>query len=146
VPYITNLAKILTAELTKFAAYRRQQLVGHVANLDFWLAEARHVLGALDGYTARLQRHGEAHTKFVLEHKIVEFDPRKPGEALGMTPPRRTSEAELNRARDALCTALYRFLLRCCKKGFIKLAVLRQECASFGIGVVDSDLKKRKPG
>jgi hypothetical protein len=144
VAYITNLATALTHELTKFGSYRRYQLAGHVANLDFWLAEARHVLAVIDGYPARLDRHSEAHTQYVLEHKVVEFDPKDPsGVNLGLTLPKRTSEAELRRSRDELCTALYRFLVRCCNKGFIDEDLLRRECKSFGIGVVDSDLKKR---
>ena len=142
--YITNLANVLIHEFRKFAGYRRHQLAGHIANLDFWIGEARHVIGVLDGYAARLQRHADAHTKHVLEHKVVEFDPRDPSKVnLGLTAPKRTSEAELLRARDALCAALYRFLVRCCNKGFIDSEVLRKECASFGIGVVESDLKKR---
>ena len=78
-----------------------------------------------------------------LDRSAPQFRRRRSSSSAGLTPPRRTSQAELIRARDALCAALYRFLLRCCNKGFIEPAVLRKECASFGIGVVESDLKKR---
>jgi hypothetical protein len=141
--YITNLATVLTLELKKLGGYRRYQLAGHVANLDFWLGEVRHVLSVLDGYEARLERHTEAHTQYILEHQVIEFDPSDPSTVNLGPPPKRTSEAQLRQVRDALCAALYRFLLRCCNKGFIDVAALRKECASFGIGVVETDLKKR---
>jgi hypothetical protein len=47
---------LVTAQLAKFATLNRHQLAGQVANLDFWLAEARHWLDVIDGYRPRFER------------------------------------------------------------------------------------------
>ncbi len=143
-PYITNVARILTHELAKYAGHRRHQLAGHLANLDFWIAETRHCLSVIDAYAWRFERLNEAQTKFVLEHKVVEFEMDDPSRAkVPVTPPRKIPEADLMNARRGLCTAFYQFLIRCHNKGMIEEPALRKECDSLGIAVEAKDLKRR---
>jgi hypothetical protein len=71
--YSSEIAKILTDQIAKFATLNRHQLVGHVANLDFWTAEVRHGLDVLDGYKARFERLKAAQARYVSEHGTVEF-------------------------------------------------------------------------
>ena len=58
--YSTELAKILTNNLTRFATLNVHQLAGHAANLDFWLAEARRCIEIIDGYATRFATMKEA--------------------------------------------------------------------------------------
>ncbi|MSQ97491.1 MAG: hypothetical protein EXR98_23465 [Gemmataceae bacterium] len=142
--YFTELARLLAHQLTKFATMRRHQLIGQVATIDFWLNEARLCLGLLDGYSARYKRLHDAQMKYVMEHKVVDFDPRNPKVNVALTPPKRASDDELDNARSALREAVYRFLVRCYNKGFIEEDVVRRESAPFGIVVMPTDLKPRR--
>ena len=143
--YIVSMARVLTHELTKFASQRRHQLVGHVANLDFWLAEVRHCLRVLDEYSPRYERTFAAQTKYIFEHKVVEFDLDEPTPMRGPAiPSKRLPDEERQEARRLLGEAAYGFLVRCCNKGFIDESVLRRECARLGLEVVADDLKVQK--
>ncbi len=142
--YSTELARLLAHQLMKFASMRRHQLAGQVATIDFWLKEARHCMAVLDGYLARYKRLHDAQMQYVMEHKVVEFDPRDPKVNVALTPPKRASDAELENARSALRAAVYGFLLRCYNKGFLEEDAVRRESTGFGIVVMPTDLKPRK--
>jgi hypothetical protein len=123
--YSTDLAKLLTGQLTKSATLNRHQLAGHVANLDFWLAEVAHSLAILDGYSGRFQR-----LKATQKHHALEG------------PPRRVPDAQLKEARRSLCNAAYRFLVRCHNDGLVEQATLQQACDHLGISIQASDLRR----
>jgi hypothetical protein len=143
-PYSSDIAKILDDQIAKFVTLNRHQLVGHVANLDFWLAEVRHCLDVIDGYEPRFERLKAAQTEYVAEHRTVEFDLRDPRHTQGpAAPPRRVSDAELRETRRSLCGVTYRFLVRCFNEDFIDEAALRWECDQLGIGVEATDLRRR---
>jgi hypothetical protein len=143
--YSIEIARTLTDQLTKFATLNRHQLVGHVANLDFWLAEVRHCLDVLDGYQARFRRLQVSHKKHVSEHETIEFDLHDPCcTVTTASPPNRVPDRELKEARHLLCEATYRFLIRCFHEGFLEESKLREACENLGIGVETSDLKRRK--
>lgn len=144
VSYSTELARLLAHQLTKFATMRRHQLIGQVATIDFWLNEARHCWGVLEDYVPRYKRLHDAQMRYVMEHNVMDFDPRDPKVNAALTPPKRASDDDLENARNALREAVYRFLLRCCNKGLIQEDMLRREAAKFGIVVMPTDLKPRK--
>lgn len=121
--YSSDLANLTATQLRRFAALNRHQLAGHAANLDFWLAEARHGLDVLDGYWPRFHRM-----------KAVQADDDRP---------RPVPDAELAEARKALGDAAYRFLLRCFHEALIDEPALRRACHGLGIGVEMTDLKRR---
>lgn len=142
--YSSEIAKTLTVQITKFVTLNRHQLAGHVANLDFCLAEVRHCLDVIDGYDRRFEQMKTGQTKHVSEHGTVEFSLDDPCcTQRTAPPPRRVSGAELGEARRNLCDATYRFLVRCFNEGFIQEDLFRRTCGSLDIGVEASDLRLR---
>jgi hypothetical protein len=142
--YSSDIAKILTDQITKFATLNRHQLVGHLANLDFWATEVRHCLEVIDGYSRRFEQMKTAQTKFAADHGTVEFrlgDPRHTRQSA--TPPKRVPSQELGEARRELCDAFYRFLIRCFHEGHLGEGALRQTCENVGISVDKVDLRSR---
>ena len=71
--YSSELTDLLTAQLKRFASLNRHQLAGHVANLDFWLGEARHCLDVIDGYWPRFRRLKAAQAAHVAGHGTIEY-------------------------------------------------------------------------
>ena len=103
--FSTDMAKLVTEQLSRFNTLNRHQIAGQVANLDFWLAEVRHALDVLNGYGSRFQLLKTAQAKHVKEHHTTEFfviDPELPA---GPAPLRKVPEKELKDARLALCDA-----------------------------------------
>ncbi len=140
--YSSDITKTLTIQITKFVTLNRHQLAGHVANLDFWVAEVRHCLDVIDGYDRRFEQMKAAQTAHISEHGTVEFRLDDPCcTQRTVPPPRRVSGAELEEARRNLCDATYRFLVRCLNEGLIKEDLLRGTCVSLDLGVEASDLR-----
>jgi hypothetical protein len=137
-----EMVGILTDQLGRFVTLNRHQLVGHVANLDFWVAEVRHCLDVLDGYAARFERMKAAQEEYVSQHGTVEYDFFDPCCTQGRAaPPVRTPAAERKKARGSLCEATYRFLVRCFREGMLDEAALRRAAGTLGIGVETTDLR-----
>jgi hypothetical protein len=141
--YSTEIATVLAKQLAKLATLNRHQIVGQLANVDFWLDEVRHALGVLDGYEPRFERMKVAQTQYVSEHKTTVFFPDEPDLQSHAPPPRRVPSSELQEARRSLCDATYRFLVRCHNEKFIEETTLRRYCDELVIGIEASDLKRR---
>ena len=140
--YSSDVATLLTEQLTKFLTLNRHQLAGQVGNLDFWLAEARHCLDVIDGYGGRFQRLKAAQQRHVTDHHVEEFQLDDPCCTRNRPePPKRAPDADLKDARWALCEAVYRFLLRCLQNGLIEEARLREACGQLDISVDSEDLR-----
>ena len=140
--YSSDIAKILTDQITKFVTVNRHQLVGHLANLDFWADEVRHCLQVIDGYSRRFERLKTAQMKFAADHGTVEFrldDPRHT--RISVAPPRRVPGQELVEVRRQLRDAFYRFLIRCFHEGLLDEGASRRTCETVGVGVEASDLR-----
>ncbi len=133
--YSIDIAKVLTDQVAKFVTLNRYQLAGHVANLDFWLAEVRHSLDVINGYGPRFEGMKAAQAKHVAEHATIEFhfvDPCCTQERPG--PPRRVPSRDLNEAGRFLRDATYRFLLRCYNEGLIEEATCGGSATSSELG------------
>jgi hypothetical protein len=144
VAYSTDITTLLTGQLAKFTTLNRHQLVGHVANLEFWVAEVRHCLDVIDGYAARFKRLKSAVVRHLSEHSTTEFDLDEPVEInWPAEPPHRVPGSDLKEARRDLCESAYRFLVRCFNEGLIEEATLRKACDGLGVGVEARDLKTR---
>jgi len=142
VSFSENMAKLVADQLSRFVTLNRHQLAGHVANLDFWIDQARHALEVIDGYEGRFRRLKSGQAEYVAEHQTKTF-------LLGDTdiqgapePPRRISNADLREARRSLTEATYRFFVRCCNDGLISETRLRAVCRSLDIGVETADLRR----
>jgi hypothetical protein len=143
VSFSTNMAKLVTDQLSRFVTLNRHQLAGHVANLEFWLAQVRHSLQVIDGYGARFRLLKTAQEKHVAEHHTVEFDLDDRCCTRGKPDtPRKVAESELKDARVALTQATRRFLVRCYSEGLIDEAVFRKACQDSGIGFDPTDLAR----
>jgi hypothetical protein len=142
--YSSDITRTLTEQVTKFVTLNRHQLAGHVANLDFWVAEVRHCIDVIDGYDQRFERMKAAQAKQSSERGTVEFRRDDPCcTQKSAPPPRRVPGGELVEARRHLCDATYRFLVRCFNEGLIDEGVLRQLCGLLDLGVEASDLRPR---
>src|SRR6266446_1300116 len=97
-----NMAKVVADQLVRFVTLNRHQLAGHVANLDFWIAQARHALEVIDGYQERFRRLKAGQADYVATHQItvsLSFDPDIKGPP---DPPRRVPDASLREARRSV--------------------------------------------
>jgi hypothetical protein len=144
VSFSTEIAKVVTDQLSRFVTLNRHQLAGHVANLEFWLAQVGHCLAVIDGYGKRFGRLKAAQAKHIAEHHTTEFllsDPCCTQRKAAL--PRKLAGAELRDARRSLCDTAYRFLVRCCKERLLEESALREACFSLGIGVDTADLRPR---
>ena len=141
--FSTDMAQLVTDQVSRFVTLNRHQLAGHVANLDFWLAQVRHCLQVIDGYGTRFRLLKTAQEKHVSEHHTIEFDLDDPCCTRGKPePPRKVADSELKNARVALSEATRRFLVRCHTAGLIDEAVFRKACEDSGIGFDPADLAR----
>ena len=137
------MAKLVTDQLSRFVTLNRHQLAGHVANLDFWLAQVRHCLQVIDGYGARFRLLKTAQQEHVAEHHTVAFYLDDPCCTRGKPdPPRKVADSELKDARVALTEATRRFLVRCYTAGLIGEPAFRKACDDSGIGFDPADLAR----
>lgn len=131
--YSTDVAKLLADQLERFVTLNRHQLVGHVANLDFWLVQVRQALAVLDGYGERFVRMHTAQEKYVDLRGTVEFELERHSTEYRASPPRRVPDHELRKARRSLTAAVTRFLNRCQKEGLIADSEVTEAFRSLGI-------------
>lgn len=143
--YMCDISQILADQLAKFATLHRHQLAGQVANLEFWCDELQHCLTVLDGYKARFEWMKAAQMKYTAEHKTMEFrldldDPCCfPEDA---SPPRRIDHREVQAARQSVCDAMYRFIVRCLRESLIDETRFREVADRFGMSIEHSDVER----
>ena len=141
--YPEHVAKVTADQLERFVTLNRHQLAGQVVNLDFWVGEALHALGVVDGYHERFRRLKKAQSEYVsVHHTIVPID--VDDMEIPPDPPRRVPDANLRDARRSVADALYRFLVRLCNDALIPEQRLRAICKDLDIGVDVNDLRRRK--
>src|SRR5262245_61846258 len=71
--FSTDIAKLISNQLTRLVTFNRHQLAGQVANLDFWIAEIGHGFEVIDGYGRRFQNLKSAQARHAAEHQTREF-------------------------------------------------------------------------
>ena len=138
-----NVAKLVADQLSRFVTLNRHQLAGHVANLDFWIAQARHALEVIDGYQERFRRLKAAQAEYVERHQTTTFFPSDPDIKGPPDPPRRVPDAALREARRSVTEATYRFLVRCYHDGLVPEPQLRSVCGSLDVSIDPADLKRK---
>lgn len=141
--YTTDLARLLADQLERFVPLQRHQLAGHVANLDFWVGEARHALEVIDGYGPRFELLKGAQKAYTARFQPGACDPEDPRQIRApVAPPRRVPAEEFVEARRAVCDGLRLFLARCVREGLIDEAAMRRACDPLGIGIDANDLRR----
>lgn len=130
--FSTDMAKLVTDQLSRFITLNPHQLAGQVENLDFWLTEVRHALAVLDGYGVRFVRLHAGQERYVAAHHVT-ASAVNPGGVTERPPPqvRRIPDRELRQARRALVEAATRFLQRCRAEGLVTDAVVSSAVAGF---------------
>jgi hypothetical protein len=132
--YSTDAAGLLAQQFTRFSTLARHQLVGQLANLDFWLREFKHSLELIDGYGVRFERLKEAQAKYTAEHQTIEFALDDPCCIRGpVSGPKRAPSSEMKKVRRELCDSICRFLRRCCDEQLIDEFAIRSASDSLGI-------------
>lgn len=142
--YSEHVAKVIADQLARFVTLNRHQLAGQVANLEFWVAEARHAMDIIDGYEQRFRRLKAAQIEYVNEHNTKVALPPDGEFEVAPSPPRRTPDAILREARRSVSEATYRFLVRCYNDGLLPEANLHELCDDLGIGIDSSDLHRSR--
>jgi hypothetical protein len=103
--YTTDQAALLASQLERLATSGAHQIAGQFANLEFWLAEAVHVLATITDYPQRFRQLRDAQSAWVTTHGTrvsgpcahcggrCELGPHAP------PPPTRISSDEMDAAR-----------------------------------------------
>jgi hypothetical protein len=138
-----NIAKVVADQLARFVTLNRHQLAGHVANLDFWVAQVRHALDVIDGYSERFRKLKVGQAEQVARYQTTTFQLNDTHIKGTPSPPKRVADSALREARRSVTEATYQFLIRCCKDGLIPESQLRATCESLGISVDAADLGQR---
>jgi hypothetical protein len=139
--YMLDAARLLTAQLEKFATLRPHQLAGQVANLDFWRDEVQHALDVLDGYQARFKQMRDAQTAYVRSHRTTNFNPALPDLPRSVPPLKSVPDAERPAVRTALTDAYYHLLLRGFHEKLIDEETVRTKLDDLGMSVDPFDLR-----
>ncbi len=110
VSYVESISTPLIETLNHSAGLPANQLAGHVANLDFWIGEAKHCLAVIDGYRERFDRLRVGQAEYERQHDVV-----------GAAPPLRRGAKEHTRQdlRGGVCDAIERFLVRCRRENLL---------------------------
>ena len=130
--YSTNLANLVSDQLTRLTTLNNHQLVGQGANLDFWLSQVQNALEVIDGYGVRFIQMATAQELYVSRHGTIEFDPSAnfPTQQRASSP-RRMPDRELRKARRNLVDAATRFLERCRQESLISDSRYEEVCACW---------------
>lgn len=139
-----NMAKVIADQIARLVTLNRHRLAAQVANLDFWIDQARHALGVIDGYEARFRRLKAGQDEYVARHGVREFSPCGSSISRAPDPPRRVPHGSLREARRSVTEATYKFLVRCHNDGLIPESRLRAICRELDIGVEARDLHRRE--
>lgn len=145
--YAIEVSKILTQTLRKLTTLNAHQLSGHVANLDFWLAQVNHGTQLIDSYRERFDAMKAAQIAAAKNHGTVEFptdtDPLERDEYTSFAaPPKPIPHSQLQAARKDLIDAAYGFLIRCHKATLLDEQLVRTAAESIGSSVDPFDLAR----
>ncbi|HEY4055681.1 MAG TPA: hypothetical protein VGM39_03705 [Kofleriaceae bacterium] len=144
--YSTEQAALLANQLERLATSNAYQLVGHHANLAFWLEEVVHALAVIDDYSRRFGLLRDAHTAWTeANHTTRDFYCAHCGGACELGPrkppaPTRVSSEEMNAAKKSLRQGAYRLLLRCYRASLLDEGALRGACDRIGVSLEREDL------
>jgi hypothetical protein len=132
---------LVVLHLSKLTKLGPHQLAGHVANLEFWVAQARSALLAIDSEQERHQRGKSAQLQHAMQNRITDSIPGEPTTDRLPDDPKQTPSVALNAARRWVKDATYRFLVRCFHDGLIAAEQVRAICNDLSIEVERSDLR-----
>lgn len=148
--YMIEQANNVAAQLEKFTTGYAHHVVGQHANLDFWLGEASHALGAIEAYGERFKQMAAAQKEWVEAHgtKVGSFCDRCGGaceledKMNAPTRPTRFSSSEGDKTMRRLKDAAYHFARRCFRMNLLDESGFHAACERVGTSVDLADLKR----
>lgn len=140
--YSVEMTQLLASRLTHFASLHRDQLAGHVANLDFWSNEVAHCLGVLGTYNARFERllAAQTQTSPLEPTDFPDFWDSWRAKSQKSRRPRRVPSRQREQVRQELREAFYCFIMRCAATKLIDEATARSVCERHRISIDPLDL------
>lgn len=138
--YSIDICDLLSVQLDRLAKLHPHQLVGHVANLDFWLGEVRHCQNVIDNYRLRFERLRDSQANYVREHDTTTYS-YETGTQIPMRAQRVPDDA-LKTSRSELREAFYRFLIRSYQEKLIDERMLRETADAIDLGIDLVDLRR----
>lgn len=146
--YTVEKANLISEQLKKFTTGYAHHVVGHYANIDFWMNEVKDALLTIDDHRNRFDTMYNAQKNWIEEHGTVvheycpickgkcEFSNGKPNL------PAFKYTRELAEAKKNLQDAAYFFLVRCFRIGLLTKEILKEKCDSIQTSIDPGDLKK----
>ncbi|WP_299768996.1 hypothetical protein [uncultured Dokdonia sp.] len=147
--YTIEKANLVATQLKKFTTGYGYYVVGQYANIDFWLEEVIAAQRTIDAYKSRFNNMRDAQKEYITKHDVrvsdychicggkCEFSDGNPPSP---SPPKRMSSAVLDATQKELVNAMYYFLARCYRMGFLNDIQLKQKCDRIGTSIDPSDL------
>ncbi|QHI38457.1 hypothetical protein IMCC3317_38500 [Kordia antarctica] len=144
--YTIEKAYLITEQLRKFTTGYTHHVVGHFANIDFWIHEVIEALKAIDEHKKRFDNIYNTQKYWTEEHGTIvhgycqicngrcEFSDGKP------TLPKLKYKSEKIDSRRELVDAAYFFLARCYRIGLLTSEDLKKRCDSIGTSIDPNDL------
>ncbi|MGV3614325.1 MAG: hypothetical protein ACO1SV_03215 [Fimbriimonas sp.] len=129
-PYVEDIVEPLITTLTHTGGLSARQLVGHAANLEFWVGEVEHAFKVIDGYGERF-KNLQRRQSFEY-HPFRSEKPLRPG----------MSDHELKELRRRLTDSVNLVLSRSYAEGFVS----EKELEEYGerLGLDTYELKRKK--
>ena len=149
--FINDRADVVASMLEKFTTAHAYQVAGQYANIEFWISETLHSLGALADYENRFDKLAAAQRDWVDAHSVVvgsycpacggqcEFDPDLKAPRAPTKIPSKGRDDAARRLKDAF----YFFILRCYRMNLVDEQTLREMCSRVGMSIEARDLVRK---
>lgn len=149
--YTTDIADAVSTTINKFVTLNTHQLVGHVANLEFWTEQVQNAQAALDGHDSRQRVREHAQQDYIRQHDTRRFALQDTAEQRDCAdvcdlpraePDRhRIDAATIRTKRREVADAFYRFVRRCHKVGLLSNEAASAALEKCGIGIEPGDFR-----
>ncbi|MGX7666528.1 hypothetical protein [Flavobacterium pedocola] len=145
--YTIEKADLITVQLVKFKSMPSYKLSGHFANFEFWEAEVKSALKAIEEHYKRFKIMSNAQLNFIENHGepihdfcpickgICEFSTGKPDV------PKRIVNSELTEVKTKLLNTYYLLVVRGFNSKIIDKNQLEKFCEDVNISIDENDLK-----
>jgi hypothetical protein len=147
--YTIEKANLIIEQLTKFKSMPTYKLSGHIANFEFWEAEVKSALKAIEEHYKRFKTMSNAQLNYIENHGepihefctvcngVCEFSTGKP------SLPKRIVNSELKEVKTELLNTYYFLLVRSFNSKIIDIKQLEKHCNEVEISFDETDLKMK---
>ena len=125
--YINDISGALVRVLSRASDGPPERFAGYAANRVFWVAEARHCIAVIDGYSERFERMRRT-SQASHPPRLVDWP------TIPISEPSMTGR-DLSKARKQVQDALERFLRRCVKMAPDELEAIRKDAKGLGVSL-----------